>query len=68
MTHVCDDGGSVPSWAVPVLAPTSMPGVWSDWAVPSATTSFMFSRIVAAVCGDVAVFHTAWSYDFTTVP
>ena len=28
----------------------------------------MVAADVAAVCGDVAVFHTAWSYDFTTVP
>src|SRR4051794_17654916 len=55
--HACDDGGTVPSWAVPVLAATCTPGMLTDVAVPRLATSIIMSRTWPATVGSMAVFH-----------
>src|SRR5882724_10777400 len=68
MIHACDVGGWLPTCAVPVLPPTSMPGMARRVAVPLWTTPIMAWRMSAADWGETAWRHTRGEYDFTTVP
>src|SRR5207244_1474713 len=49
--HAWDDGGLVPSWAVPVLAATCVPGIATDRAVPPFTTSIIMALTWSATDG-----------------
>src|SRR5205814_8926256 len=57
VNHASDLGGSEPIWAVPVLPPTSKPGICAAVPVPFSTTPRIASRIVAALCSPIARSH-----------
>ena len=64
MIQACERGGSVPSWAVPVLPPTTMPSPRPSSrreAVPSVTTETMASRSSRDESSDMGVVQVSGS-------